>query len=79
MLSFGVKEIIIAFDRQYQELNDEEHKRWCKKLTDIHRKYSPKCQISFMFDKNGDLNYKSSPIDHGAEIFMKLFQERIIL
>lgn len=79
LLSLGVKEIIIAFDRQYKELNDEEHKRWCKKLTDIHKKYSSKVQISFMFDKIGLLDYKSSPIDHGPEVFMKLFKERIIL
>lgn len=79
LLSLGVKEIVIAFDRQYQKLNDEEHKRWCKKLTEINKKYSPKCQISFMFDKTGELDYKSSPIDHGPEIFMKLFKERIIL
>ena len=79
LLSLGVKEIIVAFDRQYKELNDEEHKRWCKKLTDINKKYSPKVQISFMFDKTGLLDYKSSPIDHGPEVFMKLFKERIIL
>lgn len=79
LLSLGVKEIVIAFDRQYRELNDDEHKRWCKKLKDIHKKYSPKCQISFMFDKGNLLDYKSSPIDHGAETFNKLFKERIIL
>lgn len=79
LLKLGVQEIIIAFDRQYQQLNDEEHKRWCKKLTDINKKYSSKCQISFMFDKANLLDYKSSPIDHGPDIFMKLFKERIIL
>ena len=79
LLKLGVQEIVIAFDRQYQQLNDEEHKRWCKKLTDINKKYSSKCQISFMFDKANLLDYKSSPIDHGPDIFMKLFKERIIL
>ena len=79
LLSLGVKEIIVAFDKQFQEIGDEEWKKWTNKLKDIHKKYSPKCQISFMFDKSGDLDYKSSPIDHGAETFMKLFQERIIL
>lgn len=79
LLSLGVKEIIVAFDKQFKEIGDDEWRKWTTKLKDIHRKYSPKVQISFMFDKTGLLDYKSSPIDHGSEIFMKLFQERIIL
>lgn len=79
LLSLGVKEIIVAFDKQFKEIGDDEWKKWTAKLKDIHKKYSPKCQISFMFDKTGELGYKDSPIDCGAETFMKLFQERIIL
>lgn len=80
LLSLGVKEIIIAFDKQFKEPNDEEFKRWVKKLKDINKKYSPFCQISFMFDKKGDmLDYKDSPIDKGPEVFNRLFKERIIL
>jgi hypothetical protein len=79
LLSLGVKEIIIAFDKQFQDVNDDEGKRWIKKLKDIHKKYSSKCQISFMFDKKGLLGYKDSPIDAGIETFLTLFKERIIL
>lgn len=79
LLSLGVKEIVIAFDKQFQTPGDDEFKRWTKKLTDIHKKYSPKVQVSFMFDKAGLLNYKDSPIDQGADTFMKLFKERITL
>ena len=79
LLSLGVKEIIIAFDKQFQDVNDDEGKRWIKKLKDIHKKYSNKCQISFMFDKKGLLGYKDSPIDQGPDVFWQLFKERIIL
>lgn len=79
LLSLGVDEVIIAFDKQFQEIGTEEWKKWTDKLKDIHKKYSPKCQISFMFDKTGLLGYKDSPIDQGPDIFMKLFKERIIL
>ncbi len=79
LLSLGVKEIIIAFDKQFKELNDEEHKRWVKKLKDINTKYSNKCQISFMFDKKNLLGYKDSPIDKDKETFLELFKRRIIL
>jgi hypothetical protein len=80
LLSLGVKEIIICFDRQFRYKGDEEFKRWVKKLTDIHKKYSPYVQISFVFDKHGDkLGYKMSPIDNGKDVFLELFKERIIL
>ena len=79
LLSLGVKEIVVAFDKQFEDVNSDEGKRWINKLKEMHKKYSNKCQISFMFDKTHLLDYKSSPIDHGADIFMKLFKERIIL
>ena len=79
LLSLGVKEIIVAFDKQFKQSGDDEFKRWTQKLTDIHRKYSPKVQISFMFDKWNLLEYKMSPIDAGPDIFIKLFNQRIFL
>ena len=80
LLDLGVQEIIIAFDKQFQNPGDDEYKRWTKKLIDLHKKYSSLCQISFMFDKSGDLlEYKDSPVDKGKEIFTKLFLERIRL
>ena len=79
LIDAGAEEIIIGFDKQFQEIGDEEWKRWTKKLTDINNKYSSLCQISFLFDKQNLLNYKDSPIDQGPEVFMKLFKERIIL
>lgn len=79
LLSLGVKEIVIAFDKQFKEIGDTEWKRWTKKLTSIHTKYGAYVQISFIFDKWDMLNYKDSPIDKGKETFLKLFKRRIIL
>lgn len=79
LLDLGVQEIIIAFDKQFQEIGDDEFKRWTKKLMDINNKYSKYTNISFMFDKFNLLNYKSSPIDEGKEKFLFLFENRIIL
>ena len=79
LLSLDVQEIIIGFDRQYQEVGDDDWKRWTKKLTSIHKKYSPVVQISFLFDKEHLLNYKSSPIDEGKDKFLYLFKNRIQL
>ena len=76
-MNLGVEEIIIAFDKQFKELGDEEWKKWTKKLTDIKNKYSKKTNISFMFDKWEMLGYKDSPIDCGKETFLELFKRRI--
>ena len=75
----GAKEIIIAFDRQFQEIGDDEFKRLTKKLTNINDKYKNEVCISFMFDKKMITSYKASPIDEGKEKFLELFQKRIIL
>ena len=80
LTDLGVEEIIIAFDKQFKEPGDAEWKRWTKKLTEIHRKYSGFVKISFMFDKEGNLlGYKDSPIDKGREVFEYLYENRITL
>ena len=79
LLSLGVQEIIIGFDKQFQEPGDSEWIKWTKKLKDLYIKYSKYCQISFLFDNKNLLGYKESPIDEGPEIFMKLYKERIFL
>lgn len=79
LLSLGVEEICIAFDKQFQEIGDDEWKRWTKKLKELNRKYSPLVQISFLFDKWNLLDYKDSPIDKGKDVFLELFKKRIRL
>ena len=79
LLSLGVEEIVIAFDKQFKEIGDQEWKRWKDKLIGIHNKYGAYVQISYLFDKQSLLGYKDSPIDKGPDIFIKLFKERIIL
>lgn len=75
----GVKEIIIAFDRQFQEIGDEEFKKLKNKLISIGNKLKNYFQVSCIFDKNMITNYKDSPFDCGKETFEKLLKERIIL
>ena len=77
---YGAKEIVVAFDKQFQVPGDAEFKQWTKKLTALHNKYSKLVNISFIFDKQGDkLGYKESPLDASKEVFLELFKERIRL
>lgn len=79
LLEAGAREIVIAFDRQFQEIGDSEFKHLKTNLTRLHNKYKNYAIISFIFDKNMITGYKSSPIDEGKEKFLQLFKERIVL
>lgn len=79
LLSLGVEEMIIALDRQFQQIGDEEFKKLKANLLKLRQRYKNYINISFIFDKNMITQYKDSPLDRGAEIFMKLFKERIVI
>ena len=79
LLEAGAREVIIAFDRQFQEIGDSEFKHLKTNLIRLHNKYKNYAMISFIFDKNMITDYKSSPIDEGKEKFLQLFKERIVL
>lgn len=79
LLEAGAKEIIVAFDRQFQEIGDKEFKHLTSNLTKLHNRYKNEVQLSFIFDKKMITGYKASPIDEGQEKFLQLFKERITL
>ena len=79
LLEVGAREIVLALDRQFQAIGDNEFKKLTANLLKLRDKYKNDTVISCIFDKNLITDYKSSPIDHGADIFLKLFKERIIL
>ena len=72
-----IEEMVIAFDRQYQKIGDEEYKGWTKKLLDLSKKFNNYCKVSFIFDTENKLNYKDAPIDLTPEIFIYLYKKRL--
>lgn len=79
LLEAGAKEIVIAYDRQFQEVGDAEFKHLTTNLQRLYDRYKHDVLITFIFDKNKITNYKASPIDEGPEKFLTLFKERIVL
>lgn len=79
LLDAGAQEIIIAMDRQFKEIGDDEFKHLTSGLTKMHEKYKNTANLSFIFDKKMITGYKASPIDEGAEKFLHLFKNRIFL
>ena len=78
-MNAGAEKIIIAFDRQFKEIGDEEFKHLKKNLIKFRNKYKNYVNISFIFDKKMITGYKDSPIDCGKDTFLHLFKERIVL
>ncbi|MBQ5474982.1 MAG: hypothetical protein IIT65_09900, partial [Lachnospiraceae bacterium] len=72
----NVKEIVIAFDRQWESKNSEEQRLWDKKLIALYNKLKSDVVVSFIYDKDMLTGYKDSPTDNGGDIFMKLFLNR---
>ena len=79
LVESGAEEIIVAFDRQFQEIGDKEFQHLKSNLLKLHNKYKNFVKITFIFDKNMITGYKASPIDEGPEKFLQLFRERIVL
>ena len=75
--NFNIKEITLAFDKEYKNYNDSKGREYFSKLENICKKYSNYSNFSFIFDKENLLNEKDSPIDKGKEVFEKLYKNRI--
>ena len=78
-LSLGAKEIVIALDKQFQNIGDEEWQKWVTKLKALYNKYGSYVNISYMFDKKNLLGYKDSPVDRGKEVFLEMFKNRVTI
>lgn len=74
----GTKEIVLALDRQFQEIGDDEFLRLKSKLIHFHDKYNNSIRVTAIFDKAMITPYKASPSDCGPQVFEKLLSERII-
>lgn len=75
----GANEIVIALDRQFQNIGDQEFVKLKNNLVKIYKTYKNIAQISFIFDKNKITSYKAAPIDEGKDKFIYLYKNRIIL
>lgn len=76
LLQCGVEEIVIAFDKEFDRPRTEEGKSYFKKLVTLCQKYNQYCKFSFIYDEDGLLDKKDSPIDKGKDVFLTLLNNR---
>ena len=78
ILMLGVREVIIALDKQYEVVDSEECKKWAKHIKEkIIDKLSPYLSVSVLWDTSGLLDYKDSPTDKGKETLLQLMEQKI--
>ena len=74
----GVREVIIALDKQYQTLDSDECKKWAKHIKDkIINKLSSYFLVYVIWDTSDTLGYKDSPTDKGKDVLLKLMENKI--
>ncbi|NFH01362.1 hypothetical protein FC831_13925 [Clostridium botulinum] len=78
LLSLNVNEIILAFDKQYNNVDDDEYKLWKKHIKEkIINPLLPYFNVSVLWDTENLLDYKDSPTDKGKDILLKLMKNKI--
>lgn len=73
----GVQDIIIAYDKEFENFASQQARDYYNKLEKICKKYSNYCNFYFLFDFNNLLEIKDSPVDKGKEIFEKLMKNKV--
>lgn len=76
VLSLGVEEVFIALDK-YSESDDEEKvQKYKNKLYNFAKMFSPYCRSYILWDNDGLLDYKDSPVDKGKEVLEILMKNK---
>lgn len=76
LIKAGAKEIVLAFDKQYENKDGAAWMLYQKKTEDLALKVGKDVKVSRVIDNGELLNYKDSPIDQGQEIFENLYAHR---
>lgn len=76
----GVKEVIIALDKEFETYGSKEEQTQAVLLKKkLINKLLPYFTVSIIWDKENLLNKKDSPTDHGKQVFEKLLETRILV
>ena len=72
ILSLGVTEVFIAFDKEYHHAYTEESDKYAEKIYSLAYKFAPYVTTYVLWDVDDLLGYKDSPADKGKEVLEKL-------
>lgn len=72
-----VNEVIIAFDRMYENADSYEATIYYNRLVMKAAHLIPYCKVSLLLDRGDRIPYKDSPTDVSKEILLELLEEKI--
>ncbi len=75
--ALGVSEVIIAFDKEYENAKSKLAEAYYNKLLKLAYKLTPYCTVYLLMDTEDLLKQKDSPADRGKEILEKLMKSKI--
>ena len=76
LLKHGVKEVILAYDKEFLDGNEDMKKKYEEKLVRLTQPISTLFDVSYIFDDEGLLGYKDSPFDKGKEVLLRLMKTK---
>lgn len=79
LLSMNLREITIALDKEYEDINDEKGKIYQEKIKRLGLQLAPYTKVTVLVDTEGLLNYKDSPSDQGVEVLERLLANKKII
>lgn len=75
--NLGVSEVMIAFDKEYQDTNSKVAEAYGNKLLKQAAQLIPYFTVYILWDKDGLLEPKDSPADKGKEVLEKLMKAKV--
>jgi len=76
ILALEPKEIFIAFDKQFTDVNSKEAYKFAEKLLKCANPFTPYTTTYVIWDDIGLLPYKASPSDMGKEVLLELMKHK---
>jgi hypothetical protein len=76
LLSLGIREAFICYDRQFMDKDSDEAYKYADKLRRLASKFSSYVTTYVLWDNNNLLDYKCSPSDHGQIVLEALMKDK---
>ena len=76
LLKYGVREIILGYDKEFETGDEETMHKYEAKLLRITQPLAPLFDVYVIFDYEGLLPYKAAPTDAGRDVLLRLMKTK---
>lgn len=76
LFKYGVREVILGYDKEFETGNEEQMHKYEAKLLRITQPLTPYFDVYVIFDYEGLLDYKQSPFDRNKDVLLRLMKTK---